>query len=67
MLQGIVDEVLAHDVWITRTRRPRQKELVEARPSIRLAVAAAQLSRKVCEHAAAVKKAGVTIVLAKRK
>lgn len=38
MLQGIVDEVLAHDVWITRTRRPRQKELVEARPSIRLAL-----------------------------
>jgi serine palmitoyltransferase len=66
VLQDIVDEVLAQGVWITRVRRLRGQELVEARPSIRLAVTAA-LSRKECERAAAVIKAAVTKVLAKRK
>ena len=56
MLQDMVDEVLAHGV----------QELVEVRPSIRLAVTAA-LSRRECERAAAVLKAAVTKVLAKRK
>lgn len=66
VLQDIVDEVLAQGVWITRARRLRGQELVEARPSIRLAVTAA-LSRKECERAAGVIKAAVTKVLAKRK
>ena len=66
MLQDIVDEVLAQGVWITRARRPRGQELIEVRPSIRLAVTAA-LSRKECDRAAAVIKAAVTKVLAKRK
>jgi serine palmitoyltransferase len=65
-LQDIVDEVLAQGVWITRARRLREQELVEARPSIRLAVTSA-LSRKECERAAGVIKAAVTKVLAKRK
>ena len=66
VLQDIVEEVLAQGVWITRARRLRGQELVEVRPSIRLAVTAA-LSRKECERAAAVIKAAVMKVLAKRK
>ena len=66
LLQDIVDEVLAQGVWITRARRLRGQELVETRPSIRLAVTAA-LSRKECERAAGVIKAAVTKVLVKRK
>ena len=66
VLQDIVDEVLVQGVWITRARRLRGQELVEVRPSIRLAVTAA-LSRKECERAAAVIKAAATKVLAKRK
>jgi serine palmitoyltransferase len=66
VLQDIVDEVLAQGVWITRARRLRGQELVESRPSIRLAVTAA-LSRKECERAAGVIKAAVTKVLTKRK
>ena len=66
VLQDIVDEVLAQGVWITRARCLRGQELVEVRPSIRLAVTAA-LSRKECERAAAIIKAAVTKVLAKRK
>jgi len=53
-------------VWITRARRLRGQELVEVRPSIRLAVTAA-LSRKECERAAGVIKAAVAKVLTKRK
>ena len=66
MLQDIVDEVLAQGMWITRARHLRGQELVEVRPSIRLAVTAT-LSRKECERAAAVIKAAVTKVMAKRK
>ncbi|KAH8988171.1 serine palmitoyltransferase [Lactarius hatsudake] len=66
LLQDIVDEALAQGVWITRARRLRGQELVEARPSIRLAVTAA-LSRKECERAAGVIKAAVVKVLTKRK
>jgi len=66
LLQDIVDEALAQGVWITRARRLRGQELVEARPSIRLAVTAA-LSRKECERAAGVIKAAAVKVLAKRK
>ncbi len=66
ILQDIVDEVLAQGVWITRARRLRGQELVECRPSIRLAVTSA-LSRKECERAAGVIKAAAAKVLAKRK
>ncbi len=65
LVQDIVDEALVQGVWITRARRLGQ-ELVEARPSIRLAVTAA-LSRKECERAAGVIKAAAVKVLAKRK
>jgi len=65
LLQDIVDEALAHGVWVTRLRR---QELVEVRPSIRLAVTVA-LSRNECERAAGVIKAAAAkvTVLAKRK
>ncbi len=66
LLQDIVDEALARGVWIMRARRLRGKELVVARPSIRLAVTAA-LSRKECERATGVIKAAVAKVLTKRK
>ena len=66
LLQDIVDEALAQGVWITRARRLRGQEVVEARPSIRLAVTAA-LSRKECERAAGVIKAAAVKVLTKRK
>jgi serine palmitoyltransferase len=66
LLQDIVDEALAQGVWITRARRLRGQEVVEARPSIRLAVTAA-LSRKECERAAGVVKAATVKVLTKRK
>ena len=61
-----MDDVLVQGVWITRARRLRGQELVEARPSIRLAVTAA-LSRKECERAAGVIKAAVAKVLVKWK
>jgi serine palmitoyltransferase len=66
LLQDVVDEALAQGVWVTRARRLRGQEIVEARPSIRLAVTSA-LSRKECERAAGVVKAAVVKVLAKRK
>jgi serine palmitoyltransferase len=47
--QDIVDEVLAQGVWITCTHRLRGQELVEAQPSIHLAVTTA-LSRKKYER-----------------
>ncbi|KAI0265363.1 serine palmitoyltransferase [Gloeopeniophorella convolvens] len=66
VLQEIVDEALAQGVWATRARRLRGQEVVEARPSIRLAVSAA-LSRKECERAAGVVKAAAAKVLGRRK
>ena len=66
LLQDVVDEALAQGVWVTRARRLRGQEIVEARPSIRLAVTAA-LSRKECERAAGVVKAAAVKVLTKRK
>jgi 7-keto-8-aminopelargonate synthetase-like enzyme len=59
MREDIVDEVLAPGVWITRARCLRERELVEARPSIRLAVTAVR-SRKECEGAAGIIKAVVS-------
>ncbi|KAH9041240.1 hypothetical protein EDB85DRAFT_2247934 [Lactarius pseudohatsudake] len=46
LLQYIVDEALAQGVWITRTRRLRGQEFVEARLSIRLAFTAALLRKE---------------------
>ncbi|KAH8985702.1 hypothetical protein EDB92DRAFT_1936328 [Lactarius akahatsu] len=66
LLQDIVDEALAQGVWTMRAWRLRGQELVEARPSIWLAVTAALL-RKECERTAGVIKAAVVKVVTKRK
>ena len=65
LLHDIVDEALAQCVWNTRAhRRLRGQELIEARPSIRLAVTTA-LSLKERERAAGVFNPAVAKVLAK--
>ncbi|PSR75714.1 hypothetical protein PHLCEN_2v9005 [Hermanssonia centrifuga] len=66
LLQDIVEEALAQGVMITRAKRLRGQELVEVKPSIRLAVTAA-LSRKDCEKAASVIKAAFVKVVGKRR
>lgn len=66
LLQDIVDEALAQGVLITRAKRLHGQELVEVRPSIRLAITSA-LSRKDCEKAASVVKAAFAKVIGKRR
>ncbi|KZT26093.1 serine palmitoyltransferase [Neolentinus lepideus HHB14362 ss-1] len=66
LLQDVVDEALTQGVLITRARRLRGQEMVEARPSIRIAVSAA-FSKKECEKAANVIKAALVKVLGKRR
>ncbi|KAI0327510.1 serine palmitoyltransferase [Cubamyces sp. BRFM 1775] len=66
LLQDIVDEALAQGVMLTRAKRLRGQELIEARPSIRLAISAA-LSRKDCEKAAGVIKTAFVKVIGKRR
>lgn len=66
LLQEVVDECLAQGVLVTRAKRLRGQEMVEARPSVRIAVTAA-LSRKECERAAQVVKAACVKVLGKRR
>lgn len=66
VLQDVVDEALAQGVLITRAKRLRGQEMVEARPSIRLAITSA-LTRKETEKAAGVVKAALVKVLGKRK
>ncbi|KAI0316890.1 serine palmitoyltransferase [Amylostereum chailletii] len=64
-LQEIVEECLAQGVWITRAKRLRGQEWVEARPSIRLAISSA-ITRRDCEKAAHVIKAAAIKVLRRR-
>lgn len=66
VLQEVVEECLNQGVWVTRAKRLRGQELVEPRPSIRLAVTAA-LSRKEVEKATGVLKATLSKVLARRR
>ena len=66
LLQDIVDEALAQGVMVTRAKRLRGQELVEGRPSVRLALSAA-LSRKDCEKAAGVLKAAFAKVVGRRR
>lgn len=66
LLQDVVDEALSQGVLITRARRLRGQELVDVRPSVRLAISAA-LTRKECEKAASVVKAACVKVLSKRR
>jgi serine palmitoyltransferase len=66
LLQEIVDEALAQGVLVTKAKRLRGQEMVEARPSIRLAITSA-LTRKECEKAANVVKAAAAKALSKRR
>lgn len=66
LLQEVVDEALAQGVLVTKAKRLRGQEMIEARPSIRLAVTAA-LTRKECEKAAGVVKAALLKVLSRRR
>ena len=66
LLQDVVDEALAQGVLITRAKRLKEQELVEVRPTIRLAITAA-LSKKECEKAANVVKAAFIKVVGKRR
>lgn len=65
-MQEVVDEALAQGVLITRAKRLRGQEVVEPRPTIKLAVTAA-LSKKETEKAAQVIKNALVKVLGKRK
>jgi serine palmitoyltransferase len=65
-LQEIADECLAQGVLVTRAKRLRGQEMVETRPSIRLAISAA-LSRKDIEKSAQVIKAAAVKVLSRRR
>lgn len=66
MLQDIVEEALAQGVMVTRAKRLIGQELVEVRPSIRLAITAA-LSKKDCEKAASVVKAAFVKIVGRRR
>lgn len=66
MLQEVVEETLAHGVLVTRAKKLRGQEIVEPRPSIRLALTSA-LSKKETEKAVNVLKTVLVKVLNKRR
>lgn len=66
LLQEVVEECLAQGVWVTRAKRLRGQEMVDARPSIRMSVTAA-LSKKEVEKAAGVLKGALGKVLGRRR
>ncbi|KAG6837531.1 hypothetical protein H0H93_007712 [Arthromyces matolae] len=65
-LQEVVEECLAQGVLITRAKRLRGQETVEARPSIRLAMTSA-LTKKETEKAVTVVKNALVKVLTRRR
>jgi len=66
LLQDVVEEALAQGVLITRAKRLRGQELIEPRPSIRLAMTSA-LTKKETEKAVGVVKASLVKILGKRR
>ncbi|KAF8328495.1 serine palmitoyltransferase [Amanita rubescens] len=66
LLQEIVEECLSQGVMITKAKRLRGQELVESRPSIRLAMTSA-LSKKETEKAVNVVKAALIKTLSRKK
>jgi serine palmitoyltransferase len=66
ILQDVVDEALAQGVIITKAKRLRGQEMVEARPSIRLAMTSA-LTKKETEKAVNVVKHALVKVLGRRR
>lgn len=66
VLQDIVDEALANGVFITRGKHLRGQEMIDSRPTIRVAATAA-LSKKDTEKAVGIVKASIARVIAKRR
>ena len=66
LLQEVVEECLAQGVLVTRAKRLGGQEMVEAKPSIRIAVTSA-LGRKEVEKAAGILKASLGKVLGRRR
>jgi len=66
LLQEVVEECLSQGVMITKAKRLRGQELVESRPSIRLAMTSA-LSKKETEKAVNVVKAALIKTLSRKK
>jgi serine palmitoyltransferase len=66
LLQEVVEEVLAQGVIVTRAKRLKGQEMVEPRPSIRLALTSA-LTRKETEKAVGVLKSALVKVLGRRR
>lgn len=65
-LQDVVEEALVQGVLITKAKRLRGQEMIEPRPSIRLAMCSA-LTKKETEKAVNVVKAALVKVLGKRR
>jgi serine palmitoyltransferase len=66
ILQEVVDEALNAGVLITRAKKLRGQELVEVRPTIRLAITSA-LTKKETEKATAAVKSAFVKVLSRRR
>jgi len=66
LLQDVVEETLAQGVIVTRAKRLRGQEIVEPRPSIRLALTSA-LTKKETEKAVSVLKTALVKVLGKKR
>ncbi|KAH7905247.1 pyridoxal phosphate-dependent transferase [Hygrophoropsis aurantiaca] len=66
ILQDIVDDALANGVLLTRAKHLKAQEMIESRPTIRIAVSAA-FTKKEMEKAATVVKASIARVLGKRR
>jgi len=66
LLQEVVEETLAQGVIVTRAKRLVGQEIVEPRPSIRLALTSA-LTKKETEKAITVLKGALVKVLSKRR
>ncbi|KAF8179908.1 serine palmitoyltransferase [Pholiota molesta] len=66
LLQEVVEEALAQGVLVTRAKRLRGQEMVETRPSIRLALTSA-LTRKETEKAVGVLKTALVKVLGRKR
>jgi len=66
VLQEIVEECLTQSVWVTRAKRLRGQEMVDRKPSVRIAVTAA-LTKKEVEKAAGVVKAACVKILGRKR
>jgi len=66
ILQEVVDETLNAGVLITRAKKLRGQELVEVRPTIRLAISSALTKRETEQAAAAVETAFVNVLSRRR-